>query len=98
MMSIPPYTSIVAGLQRTRTTDLDRYVRAEFGDRDGAWLADGVRTNLSNRGSKGLCMSRTAPRIATRLAADLFMTPRRYRMPQREQALLEGAERLAIRA
>jgi len=51
MMSIPPYTSIVAGLQRTRTTDLDRYVRAEFGDRDGAWLADGVRTNLSNRGS-----------------------------------------------
>ena len=51
MMSIPPYTSIVAGLRRTRPTDLDRYARSEFGDRDGAWLADGVRTNLSNRGS-----------------------------------------------
>jgi len=51
VMSIPPYPSIVAGLQRTRTTDLDRYVRAEFGDRDGAWLADGVRPNHSDRGS-----------------------------------------------
>ena len=51
MMSIPPYTSIVAGLRRTRPTDLDRYARSEFGDRDGAWLADGVRTNPSNRGS-----------------------------------------------
>ena len=51
MMSIPPYTSIAAGLQRTRATDLDRYVRAEFGDRDGAWLADGVRPNHSDRRS-----------------------------------------------
>jgi len=31
MMGIPPYTSIVAGLQRSRSTDLDRYVRTEFG-------------------------------------------------------------------
>src|SRR2546426_11822239 len=51
MMSIPPYTSIAAGLQRTRATDLDRYVRAEFGDRDGAWLAYGGRPNHSNRRS-----------------------------------------------
>ncbi len=51
-MSIPPYTSIVAGMKRTRTTDLDRYVRAEFGDRDGAWLADGVRPNHSDHGSR----------------------------------------------
>jgi len=48
MMNIPPYTSIVAGLQRTRTTDLDRYVRTEFGDRDGAWFLDGVRPNHSD--------------------------------------------------
>ena len=47
MMNIPPYTSIVAGLQRARTTDLDRYVRVEFGDRDAAWLGDGVRPNHS---------------------------------------------------
>ena len=43
-------------------------------------------------------LSRTAPRIATRVAADLFMKPRRFRTPPREQALLEGAERLDIRA
>lgn len=43
-------------------------------------------------------LSRTAPGIATRVAADLFMKPRRYRTPPREQALLEGAERLDIRA
>ena len=51
MMSIPPYTSIVAGLQRTYPTELDRYVRTEFGDRDGAWLADRVRPNHSDHGS-----------------------------------------------
>jgi len=43
-------------------------------------------------------LSRTAPRIATRVAADLFMKPRRFRTPPREQALLEGAERFEIRA
>ncbi len=36
-------------------------------------------------------LSRTAPRVATRVAADLFMRPRRHRTPPRERALLEGA-------
>jgi len=42
-------------------------------------------------------LSRTSPRMATRIAADLFMKPRRFRTPPREQALMEGAERLDIR-
>ena len=43
-------------------------------------------------------LSRTAPRVATRIAADLFMKPRRFRTPPREQALLEGAEAIELRA
>jgi pimeloyl-ACP methyl ester carboxylesterase len=43
-------------------------------------------------------LSHTAPRVATRIAADLFMKPRRFRTPPREEALLEGAERLRIPA
>jgi len=64
MMNVPPYTSIVAGLQRTRTTDLDRYVRTEFGDRDGAWLADGVRANHADGES---CESENDDRLLRRL-------------------------------
>lgn len=52
MMSIPPYVSMVAGVQRTRPTDLDRYVRAEYGDRESGWLADGVHSNHSDRESR----------------------------------------------
>ncbi len=52
MMSVPPYTSIVAGLQRSRATDLDRYVRTEFGDCESAWLAAGVRPNHSDDASR----------------------------------------------
>jgi len=48
VMRIPPYTSIVAGVQRSRSTDLDRYVRAEFGDCESLWLADGVHSNHSD--------------------------------------------------
>ena len=48
VMSIPPYTSIVAGVQRSRPTDLDRYVRLEFGDCESRWLADGVHSNHSD--------------------------------------------------
>jgi len=44
-MSIPPYASIVAGVQRSRSTDLDRYVRYEFGDCESRWLADGIHSN-----------------------------------------------------
>ena len=47
MMSLPSYTSIVAGLPRARTTDLDWYARAEFGDRESAWLVNGLRSNHS---------------------------------------------------
>jgi len=64
MMNIPPYTSIVAGLQRTRTTDLDRYVRTEFGDRDATWLADGARRKHSDGGS---CESENNDRLLRRL-------------------------------
>jgi pimeloyl-ACP methyl ester carboxylesterase len=42
-------------------------------------------------------LSFTAPGVATRIAADLFLRPRRYSTPPREQALLEGAEPLDIR-
>jgi len=52
MMSVPPYTSIVAGLPRSRATDLDRYVRTEFGDCESAWLAAGVRPNHSDDASR----------------------------------------------
>jgi hypothetical protein len=51
VMSIPPYTSIVAGFQRSRSTDLDRYVRLEFGDCESRWLADGVHSHHSDRES-----------------------------------------------
>jgi len=51
VMSIPPYTSIVAGMQRSRPTDLDRYVRAEFGDCESRWLRDGVPSNHSDHES-----------------------------------------------
>ncbi len=49
VMSIPPYTSIVAGVQRSRSTDLDRYVRSEFGDCESRWLADGGHSKHSDR-------------------------------------------------
>ena len=42
-------------------------------------------------------LSHAAPRVATRLAADLFMKPRRFRTPPREQALMQGAERFDVR-
>jgi hypothetical protein len=45
VMSIPPYTSIVASGHRSRPTDLDRYVRSEFGDCETRWLADGVHSD-----------------------------------------------------
>jgi len=48
VMRIPPYTSIVAGVQRSRSTDLDRYVRSEFGDCESRWLADRVHSNHSD--------------------------------------------------
>ncbi len=64
MMSIPPYTSIVAGLRRSRTTDLDRYVRTEFGDCETAWLADAVRPNHSDSTS---CESENDNRLLRRL-------------------------------
>jgi len=48
VMGIPPYPSIVAGVQRGRSTDLDRYVRSEFGDCESRWLADGVHSNHSD--------------------------------------------------
>jgi len=63
-MSIPPYTSIIAGSRRTRPTDLDRYVRAEFGDRETAWLADVVRPNHSGGTS---CESENDDRLLRRL-------------------------------
>lgn len=36
-------------------------------------------------------LSRTSPKAASRLAMDLFMTPRRFRTPERERAALAGA-------
>ena len=47
-MRIPPYASIVAGVQRSRSTDLDRYVRAEFGDCESLWFADALHPNHSD--------------------------------------------------
>ena len=37
-------------------------------------------------------LSRTSPKVASRIALDLFMTPRRFRAPDRERALLAHAE------
>ncbi len=61
MMSLPSCTSIVAGLPRTRPTDLDWYARAEFGDRESAWLANGLRSNHSHTTS---CESENDGRLA----------------------------------
>jgi pimeloyl-ACP methyl ester carboxylesterase len=36
-------------------------------------------------------LSRTAPGVASRVAADLFMTPRRHRTPERERTLMTDA-------
>jgi pimeloyl-ACP methyl ester carboxylesterase len=36
-------------------------------------------------------ISRTSPRVASRIALDLFMTPRRFRAPERERTLLAEA-------
>lgn len=36
-------------------------------------------------------LSRTVPGVASRVAADLFMTPRRYRTPERERLLMQDA-------
>src|SRR5688500_2199607 len=36
-------------------------------------------------------LSRTAPNVASRVAADLFMTPRRHRTPERERDLMKDA-------
>lgn len=36
-------------------------------------------------------LSATSPRVASRVAMDLFMTPRRYRAPERERRLLADA-------
>jgi hypothetical protein len=45
VMSVPPSTSIVAGVQRSRATALDRYVRSEFGDCESGWFPDGFQSN-----------------------------------------------------
>lgn len=42
-------------------------------------------------------LSRTAPGVASRVAADLFMKPRRFRTPDRESALLADALRFDVR-
>lgn len=42
-------------------------------------------------------LSRTSPATASRLAADLFMTPRRHRTPDRERELLRGATPLEVK-
>ncbi|HYO74828.1 MAG TPA: alpha/beta fold hydrolase [Thermoanaerobaculia bacterium] len=48
------------------------------------------------RGALGL-LSRTSPEIASRVAADLFMKPRRFRTPEREQAILAEAPPFEVR-
>lgn len=48
------------------------------------------------RGAMGL-LSRTAPGVASRVAADLFMTPRRFGTPQRERTVLSDATPFQIR-
>jgi len=42
-------------------------------------------------------LSRTSPRVASRVAMDLFMTPRRFRPPDRERALLADAKPFEVR-
>jgi pimeloyl-ACP methyl ester carboxylesterase len=42
-------------------------------------------------------LSRTSPNVASRIAMDLFMTPRRHRTPDRERALLAGATPFEVR-
>lgn len=42
-------------------------------------------------------LSRTSPNVASRIAMDLFMTPRRHRAPDREKALLAGATPFDVR-
>lgn len=37
-------------------------------------------------------LSRTTPSVAARVAADLFMTPRRHRTPERERLLMKDAQ------
>ncbi len=64
MIGLPPYTSIIAASQRNRPTDLDRYVRTEFGDRESSWLADGVHVNHSDSAS---CESDNDGRLLRRL-------------------------------
>lgn len=49
----------------------------------------GVAFTLIRGGMK--ILSRTAPSLASRVAEDLFMTPRRYRAPERELAALGAA-------
>lgn len=65
VMSVPPYTAIAAGLHHSpSTTDLDRYVRTEFGDRQATWLADGVGATHSEHAS---CESDDDGRLLQRL-------------------------------
>lgn len=42
-------------------------------------------------------LSRTAPDVASRVAADLFMKPRRYEQPQREREMLAEANAFDVR-
>ena len=42
-------------------------------------------------------LSHTSPSVASRVAADLFMTPRRHRTPERERTLLAGATPFEVR-
>jgi len=42
-------------------------------------------------------LSRTMPNVASRIAVDLFMTPRRFRTPDRERALLADASPFEVR-
>jgi pimeloyl-ACP methyl ester carboxylesterase len=48
------------------------------------------------RGAFGV-LSRTAPDVASRVAADLFMKPRRYEAPERERAVLAEATPFQVR-
>ncbi len=67
VMSIPPYTSVVAGVQRSRSTDLDRYVRLEFGDCESRWLANGVHSNHVDYAHHGSGESDNDGRLLRRL-------------------------------
>jgi pimeloyl-ACP methyl ester carboxylesterase len=42
-------------------------------------------------------LSRTSPNVASRIAMDLFMTPRRHRTPDRERAMLADATPFDVR-